>query len=177
MSWDWKVISPIIIAVCALVLTVWQGMIVRRHNRLSVTPYLNTWRHFNEQIGHFSYEICNNGIGPAIIQSLSIHVDGQPIEGEGPEIIEKALKIFFPKHSYTSTQSFVEHDYLISPKEKIALIDVRFLKPSPSQEEVKNAIERTRLIIAYKSIYRKKFLLDTNPPKSYRWVQSVKKIF
>src|SRR3989338_4510805 len=118
MSWEAIAgFSSAVVAVCALGLTVWQAAITRRHNRLSVTPHLTTWTQFEQATGRYSIEILNNGIGPALIKSFSVQVDGQPIVGEESEPIEKALKVLFPQYSFQSSQSYMARGYMMSPKE------------------------------------------------------------
>ncbi|OEK01374.1 hypothetical protein BFP97_07520 [Roseivirga sp. 4D4] len=63
-----------IVAVCAVVVSVWQVRISQQHNKLSVMPYLDffsgwasdsTWR----------LTLMNEGIGPAIIKSTELTYD------------------------------------------------------------------------------------------------------
>ena len=138
MSWEAIAgFSSAVVAVCALALTVWQAAISRRHNRLSVTPHLTTWTQPEEATGTYSVEILNNGIGPALIQSFSLQVDGQPIAGEGAEPIEKALKVLFPQYAFRSSQAYMARGYMMSPKEARSLVAVQFLgERFPRQAEV-----------------------------------------
>lgn len=164
MSWEAIAgFSSAVIALCALGLTIWQAEIARRHNRLSVTPHLTTWAHSEQATGRHSIEILNNGIGPALIKSFSVEVDGQPIGGEGSEPIEKALEILFPQYGYVSYQSYMARGYMMSPKEARSLVTIQFLGASlPREEEVNHVLKRARLLIDYESIYGDKYLLDTD---------------
>jgi hypothetical protein len=167
---SWEAIagfSSVVVAVCALGLTVWQAAISRRHNRLSVTPHLTTWTQSEEATGTYSFEILNNGIGPALIQNFSLQVDGQPITGEGAEPIEKALKVLFPQYAFRSSQAFMARGYMMSAKEARSLVAVQFYgERLPRQAEVDHATKRTRLIIKYESIYGDEYLLDTDALRS-----------
>jgi len=155
--------SSVIIAVCALGLTFWQAKITRRHNKLSVTPHLTTWTQSEQVTGRYSVEILNNGIGPALIKSFSVQVDGQPIGGERSEPIEKALKVLFSQYAFQSSQAYMGCGYMMSPKETRALVTIQFLGPRfPKQEEVDQAMKRARLLIEYESIYGSKHVLDTD---------------
>lgn len=101
MTWAMIVgISSIIIALCALGISIWQAILTRKHNKLSFKPHLTSWTHKNTQKGFYAIEIINNGLGPAIIESFSVKVDDKRIAGEGTEPIQKALKILFPNYSY-----------------------------------------------------------------------------
>ena len=73
---DLLAIAGFAIAVLAMVATVWQGMLSRKHNRLSVTPVLTLYR--EEDDGKIY--IKNNGTGPALIRRYEIYKDGQLID-------------------------------------------------------------------------------------------------
>lgn len=168
MSWEAIAgLSSAVIALCALVLTVWQAKITRLHNRLSVTPHLTTWSQRDVANNRYSTELLNNGIGPALIENFCIHVDGQLIAGEGTEPIENALKILFPQYQYNSWQSFVAKGYMMAEKEARNLITIVFLgEKMPTPAEVELATKRTRLLITYKSIYGDDFTLDSTASKA-----------
>lgn len=163
MSWEAIAgLSSAVIALCALGLTVWQAKITRHHNKLSVTPHLTTWSQRDVANNRYSAELLNNGIGPALIESFYIHVDGQLISGEGTEPIEKALKILFPQYQYASWQSFVAKGYMMAEKEARNLVTIVFQgEKVPMPVEVEHATKRVRLLITYKSIYGDEFILDS----------------
>lgn len=163
MSWEAIAsLSSAVIALCALGLTVWQAKITRHHNRLSVTPHLTTWSQRDVGNNRYSVELLNNGIGPALIESFYIHVDGELISGEGMEPIEKALKILFSQYQYASWQSFVAKGYMMAEKEARNLVTIVFQgEKVPTPVEVEHATKRARLLITYKSIYGDEFTLDS----------------
>jgi hypothetical protein len=101
--------------------------------------------------------LLNNGIGPALIKSFQIRVDGQAIIGEGTEPIEKALKLLFSQYQYTSSQAYVANGYMMGAKEIHNLVTVRFSgERVPKPEEVEHAWKRGNVIIEYESIYKEK---------------------
>jgi hypothetical protein len=121
--------------------------------------------HSDKAKSTYAIELLNNGIGPALIKSFQIQVDGHPIIGEGTEPIEKALKILFPQYQFFSWQSFVSKGYMMSAKETRNLVTVKFhgeLLPKP--EEVEHATKRAQVLIEYESIYKDKSRLDTSEP-------------
>lgn len=67
-------ISSVVIAVCALGISIWQGYIARQHNKLSVVPMLHV---DVDQTEGKDIEIVsvNNGVGPAIITHFRIYCD------------------------------------------------------------------------------------------------------
>ena len=77
-----------IVAFVALGLALWQFWVLRKHNRLSVRPYLTAGYKADpadtlsdKGIGSFKVEVINNGIGPAIINDCFIEIDGKKVPG------------------------------------------------------------------------------------------------
>jgi len=163
---NWEIItgiSSVIIATCALGVTIWHGIQTRRHNRLSVLPHLASWKHFEGSKNHYSVELSNNGVGPALIKTFKIEVDGKPIIGEDSEPIEKALKILFPRLKYDAKHAALSKGYMMTAKEKIQIVDIIFFGDNvPKPEEVNHAIKRTRLAVSYESIHGESFKFDSN---------------
>ncbi len=166
---DWQTISGIsstIIALCALIFTILQNKRAQKHNKLSFRPHLTSWTHKNSGNGFYAVELMNNGIGPALIESFTIKVDGKIISGEETEPIEKALKILFPKIDYQSRQSYFAKGYSMGAKEKMTLVAIQFTeKPPPTPEVVNHAFNRTDLIVNYKSFYEEPFTYSTADEK------------
>lgn len=72
-------IAAVMVAAFALFATLWQSYVTRRHNRLSVAPYLRFdvyWTHTD--IKEAGIYLANKGVGPAIIRSFSVSLDGEP---------------------------------------------------------------------------------------------------
>jgi hypothetical protein len=163
---DWQVITGIssaAIALCALGLSIWQGVLARKHHRLSFRPHLTTWKSANAETGLYSIEIINNGIGPAIIEEFIVSVDGKRLAGNGAE----ALNILFPNTPYQSDHSFLDKGYAMAPKERCAFLQVQFLgNPLPSEELVEHAMGRGDMRITYKSFYDERFHFSTEDEAS-----------
>jgi hypothetical protein len=172
---DWQVVTGIsssIIALCALIFTIWQGFQVRKHNKLSCRPYLTTWVDSDENKGFYAVVLMNNGLGPALIENFILKVDGKIIPGERAEPIEKALKILFPNHNYNSYHSFVSKGYSMAAKDKCILVSIQFTNPPfPAREFVEHAINRGDIEISYKSFYDEVFRLSTEEEKSNKQIQ------
>ena len=134
------------------------GKKTQHHNKLSFRPHLTTWTHKDTDKGAYAIELMNNGLGPALIESFTIKVDGKIISGEQTEPIEKGLKILFPNLAYTSHQEFMSKGYSMAAKEKRTIVVIQFSEPgSISKETVEHAFNRANLIIKYKSFYEEVF--------------------
>ncbi len=160
-------IASAIIALCALILTVWQAHQTSRHNRLSVSPRLTTWLDCSEDRGVYSVELMNNGIGPAVIKSFEMKVDGNEIQGKQAEQIDKAIKTLFPTQHYIQTVSYLDGGYVMAAKETRTLAALKFqLGSMPSEEEFRKQVSRTSLRIKFESIYGEAFEYKTEGMES-----------
>jgi hypothetical protein len=168
--WDqplefWQFITGVssgIIALCALILSLYQGYQTRKHNRLSFKPHLTTWTNTNPEMGFYSVELINNGLGPALIEEFTVRVDGKVIDGRGAEPIEKGLKILFPAHEYVSHHGFVGKGYAMGPKQRCTIVAIQFSSTGiPSREIVEHAFKRGVLEVKYKSFYDELFRFST----------------
>ena len=167
---EWEVITAIssaAIALCALAYTVWQGKQAQKHNKLSFRPHLTSWSHQNSDKGAYAVEVMNNGLGPALIESFIVKIDGKIISGEGTEPIEKGLKILFPNIQYQSHQAYMANGYSMAAKEKCTVLAIQFVVPtSLTKEAIEHTLNRADLIIKYKSFYEEEFIYSSEDEKS-----------
>ena len=81
-------ITSISIALAAAIITIWQGFLTRKHNRLSVKPILRIDTQF--LLGkQCKILLVNNGIGPAIIKSVKYFIDDDSSEQTIMDVWEK----------------------------------------------------------------------------------------
>lgn len=166
---DWSVItgiSSVIIALCALVFTIWQSNQTQRHNRLSFKPHLSSISHVDGQKGFYFTEIINNGLGPAIIESYAIKLDGNIMPGDGTEKMTKALKLLFPSNEFKTQQSYMSKDYSMAAKETSTIVSMQFTGEAfPSPKAVEHAFKRIDITIKYKSFYEEEYTYSTEEDK------------
>lgn len=78
----WATITAIrtrtmVVSVCALAATLWQGYAIQKHNRLMVQPILDS--ELNTELdGNWVLLVQNSGLGPARVTRADILVDGKP---------------------------------------------------------------------------------------------------
>jgi len=153
--------SSIVIALCALVFSIWQGIQARRHNRLSVRPYLTSSMHNSEDNGIYSHAVYleNNGLGPALIDEFVMKCDGRIITLLAYDQIKRILKSLFPNSNCTPTAEYIANGYSISAKERIAILNIQFVVGyiMPSNEVLEDADNRIEIEVAYKSFYGEQF--------------------
>lgn len=89
-SWEWKIIFPIVLALCALGLTIYNGMETRNYNRLSVKPTISLKVQGNPY-DELNLKLVNNGLGPAIIKEVVFTLEGSIYKWDREEVILKYL--------------------------------------------------------------------------------------
>ncbi|MBN1969777.1 MAG: hypothetical protein JXR48_13480 [Candidatus Delongbacteria bacterium] len=82
--------SAIVIALASIIISIWQGIETRNHNRLSVTPRLNITYHAKSN--EIKFKVKNNGLGPALIRDCTISFDGKKYKSYGPNELYKFLE-------------------------------------------------------------------------------------
>lgn len=151
-------ISSLIIALCALIFTIWQTHIQRVHNRLSVKPHLFTFttRDRNNDIARLQILLKNNGLGPAFINKFQIYYKGQECEPDA------AINAALGEWANNSSRTILGEEYAMPEKETKVLLSVTF--PAESDEIINNIekkIDQLDLVIEYSSVYEKMKTYDS----------------
>jgi len=146
-----------VIALAALGATIWQGFLTRRHNRLSVTPLLKLDRvvAHNKEIAVI---LKNTGVGPAIIQTYDIKVDGNLIQGRGIARMRAALdSLGLENYSFEIYTPF--SDEALAVGESTTLFISSPNSTDGERKQIRAVVPRIQFIIRYKSIYGDESLL------------------
>ena len=160
-------ISSVVVALCALCTSIWQAVQSRKHNKLSFRPHLASWTHSRSNQGTFAVDLMNNGLGPALVKSFVIKVDGNRIPGNGTEPIGKALEALFPNNRYHAEFEFLGKDHAMPAQHKCRIVAVQFLDDdNPSADRIEETFDKADLEIEYESFYGEKFFFSTNDEKS-----------
>ncbi len=133
----------VVIAVAAVVVSIWQVRILQDHNRLSVKPIMD-YGFENEANDIFSVSISNHGIGPAIIQDIS-YVFEDSVYQEWDSILLAANLM----DDVTARMSYGKNTVL-SPNSKYVILKMRKKNPKPIGISIN---------ITYQSIYEDEFEL------------------
>ena len=94
-------VSAMIIAIASIAISIWEGYTVRKHYHLSISPKLD-WV-FSSTPNEAGYVLSNKGLGPAMVTSRHIYIDGEKIDESKmkfPYII--AQKLFEGKMLHSS---------------------------------------------------------------------------
>jgi hypothetical protein len=138
-------IATVIIALCAVFLTIYQIYATRKHNRLGVRPLLKIGWTTDENID--GVWLKNLGLGPAIITNFSI-------KHKGKTTTTKDLADYLHQKGFTSGM------YVASKGSTITLNDLKWLIRSEtaldSEEKIIeywNLLEGIVFIVEYKCFY------------------------
>ncbi|HVX39029.1 MAG TPA: hypothetical protein VHB25_05580 [Gemmatimonadaceae bacterium] len=69
-------VAALIVSISAVVVGIYEAALQRRHDRAEVWPHLEIGTYTSPKDAKLSLQ--NNGIGPAIVQSIVVTVDGKP---------------------------------------------------------------------------------------------------
>jgi len=161
-TWSWLDENvAAVIATCAMAATVWQGYLARKHNKLSVKPLLDVRRVCSHNTGEFSYTLCNHGLGPAIITSLSLKINNVEYSKVTTEALASVLSLHFeqsithPEKLYFSRYKHLSSSPIKSgssiPILKISIADIEEGDFNPIL--IIDDLDKISFSVSYKSIY------------------------
>jgi hypothetical protein len=151
----------LIVAVIALVFTIYQAILSRKHNRLSVRPSMTIWTHSekNDHQGSLKVDLLNTGLGPAVIKKCVILYDGKPVTGDLHDFAESQLKAIGP---HIKLLAGAPREYAMPANENRTLIEIIFpMENAQTSELYKNFLNRFDLICEYQSVYGEKMEFDS----------------
>jgi hypothetical protein len=136
-----------IVAVSALVVSVWQVQISQQHNRLSVRPYMDFFSGW-KSADQWQLTLSNEGVGPAIIQEIDYHYQGKTY-ANWDECLEAAgLRKF-----RTNSATFGKNSPFAVDKTVI------FLELKRNEEALRQSLG-INVLIKYESVYEEPFELS-----------------
>ncbi|MET0013052.1 MAG: hypothetical protein ABW088_05310 [Sedimenticola sp.] len=149
-----------IIALCAFGIAVWQGYVIRAHNKISVRPHIIVepivqWNEPQVQI-----LLENVGIGPAMIKSYKVLLDGEEVDLSVKTALTNMISALdIPEISYGGGKVLSNNDAIRQGKTETALsittkeeYDDKFDNSGAHKE-----LERVQILIEYESLYGKSF--------------------
>jgi len=152
-------IGTVVIAVAALIVSIWENVAARKHNRLSVRPLLRV-DCLGERQGPLSVTLVNSGVGPAIVESFTAKLNGETIPSSELHPVDCALKRL----------GVAPEDYIyftpwpgeaVSAGEKLTLLTFpKTAEDRVAADRMKDLLPKICLRIVYKSIYDEKLVFD-----------------
>jgi hypothetical protein len=150
-----------LIALSALGLAIWQGIVQRLHNRLSVKPHLMFDRITQNHSPQIQIFLTNKGIGPAVITKFLISLDGKEVDVSPQSVWNNILgqlqilavwgggKIYFAGEAISA-----------GGNEKIFAMKTTHAETDPgfSTDDAFKELDRLQIEVKYESIYGDKFI-------------------
>ncbi|WP_346829447.1 hypothetical protein ABDX87_20050 [Pseudomonas abietaniphila] len=163
---DWKDWVTLALTAMPAFIALWftwsQNNATKKHNRLSVTPHLDSMTHTTllENSYIYKYSITNNGVGPAILVEAKITIDGVEIDTDEtlPDAVRKLLAGI--RDDQFSHQSVAIGSF-ISPGTTIEIVSITCASKEILEQVKNKARLRAHIFLRYKSIYGEEKTFDS----------------
>ncbi len=141
-------IISILISLLALGITFWQLSVQRKHNKMSVKPYLVINRILSDVSNKMTIELTNAGLGPAFIKDITVYLNNEPFNISS---IDSWKEILIRSGINTTTvKGMMLNKYAISARDTVNIVQAG---TSNSLKEIMECIHRIDIKIRYESFY------------------------
>ena len=158
----------IIVALCAIGLSLWEGYETRRYNRLSVLPRLEPANLFRNEDSLYTirYAVENTGLGPAVVQNFIVFRDSTGVfdtdtsSGRYSFLRIREELEQLPFHVGAFTRAYVAGEMLEAGEEHLLIDlwipsfdDVDSLDYSPQRRVRDEVLDKRSFVLCYCSVY------------------------
>lgn len=153
-----------VIATCALGVTFWQACVMRKHNRLSVKPFLATTEGNDKKGdgGKVSFVIENCGVGPALIKSFALWDEDREVCKNNRKAYEDHVDKIMSGFRDILMSCFVP-GFAIPVGSKHTLLEFSY-----SQGQDISFIHKLNVVVEYQSIYQDEiFTYDSRKDRQF----------
>jgi len=152
-------LSAMIVSIGTFFLFAYQTDLIRKQQRMSVYPYLQFANYHNYSL-NYKFVLTNKGIGPALIKSAKIDINGRIIDKDLATYLGENVEKSKDRIDFTSSNVF--KGMLIAQNESIEIVKLDSLNNISSSERLFNLIHNDSLnfIIEYESIYGEKWRIS-----------------
>jgi hypothetical protein len=156
-SSDWIALASATVAICALAISIWQGWLQRRHNILSVTPYLDV-NVDGTRPSEVVISVKNSGLGPAYLDSVVANVRNEQMPLNTRESYLRFVSAMSPSGQAKIHYSVADTTSVIAAGAEIVLLRIALANgAAPSNIEIKKFLEDTEFTVAFRSFYGRKY--------------------
>lgn len=151
VNWEkYTALSSMFVAVCALVISIWQSYSIQQHNRLSLRPYLQSVFNFNNN-GSWDLHIFNQGTGPAQVTDVQYKVDGQSYPDR-----DAFLKALGEKPE-CYTKGYIQRFYKVEDQQIV--FGTQNSECFKTEPQLRSMLNRIQIVLNYQSLYGESFQL------------------
>jgi hypothetical protein len=132
-----------IVSACALAVSIYEAYLMREQQQAAVMPILEAWSFYAPDVG-FGLNVANKGIGPALLKSVDVSLDGEP-KSSWRQIYDEVLGGDAPSYS----QSMITGNVL-APGERVTPFQ---FSPESEPAILWRGSERVSLRICFCSVF------------------------
>lgn len=142
---NWGAFAAIFISCCALIVSIYQSVIFRNQQYATVWPYIEP--HVEYSNHSFELVIQNKGTGPAIIKTIAMTLDGQPVQD-----YQQFIKDLLGQQAFNSMSISAPTNSVLSAGEKVSFLTATL----PDSLVIANIDfhKRVKLELCYCSIFK-----------------------
>lgn len=131
-----------------------QGELNREHNEKMITPFIGINCDILKDENVYRLSIRNNGIGPAIIDEITVTLKNKEFVNPSTQDWHNVLmQVGFPKFKSTSFMSAIDPGYYISANQELVLMKIDFFDNTIDYPKLQFRINSFDVRIDYSSIY------------------------
>jgi hypothetical protein len=143
-----------VIACTALGVSIWQGMLSREYNRLSLHPILFGYQDFTLNIHDSGLFLSNRGGGPAVLRTSQIYLSGGEKRPMNPEGWVNVLRDSGISVQTVPIRWSIETDFVIDAHQQFTLLRLPDDTPPDVLRNVKHVVQTKLTVeICYCSLY------------------------
>ncbi len=165
IHWEkWTAVGTVVMAVCALLTSLWQGYTLQQHNKLSLRPYLEFEANFQRMPDkRISFELLvnKNGIGPAKVTQMKIWLGGEELSST--HHIWPTLKVAAPTDCLGAGN--VARFYKVDDQQMVIRADDKCLLTDAEYEKLQ---QQLWIELTYQSLYGDSYKVTWGDPASRR---------
>jgi hypothetical protein len=150
------------VSIFALAIGAWQTRLMQGQARASVWPHLSIGYTYNSNVDDngFVWNVDNNGVGPARIETIKVTLDGKPMKNWKDVL----LALGFRGEMHVSTTSFSGDVIPPSLNRETAIAAIR-INQADAAKAFKGAVDRFRMSVCYCSVYDECWIAQWQTPK------------
>ncbi|MDX3773388.1 hypothetical protein QE250_04605 [Chromatiaceae bacterium AAb-1] len=145
INWEkYTALCSMLVAACALIISIWQSYSIQQHNKLSLRPYLET--EFNLDLdGSWELYLHNNGMGPAQVTALHYRVDGVSYHSR------EDFLVALGEEPDCYARGNIGRFYKVDDRQ----VAFRALQPAchKTVEDLNTMLSRIQIVVEYQSLY------------------------
>jgi hypothetical protein len=152
-------ISAILVSIGTFIVFAYQTNLIRKQQYMSVLPYLQ-FANYHNYSPKYKFVLTNKGIGPAIVTSTKISINGKTEEKDLATYLGKNIN--YLRDSIGFVTSSIYKGMIIAQNESIELVKLDSKNRINNSEKLLRMIHNDSLnfIIEYKSIYGEKWRIN-----------------